>query len=158
RWSRLRLQQSFGRAVLVLERINTPEPPRYLVFLAFFLVLGFLIMSAEIFSAAINKDARFLAILVHDCFVAFLALANFFFDSKDLIATGLVLDGGLGRFRHILHLDLRFFVRRLRHHSKGEASADDSCCNQFPGFHVIFSLTPFRLDSLNLYSADAYPS
>src|SRR6478609_4597947 len=146
-----------SRAVLVLERINTPEPPRYLlfVFLAFFLVLGFLIMSAEVFSAAINKDARFLAILVHDCFVAFLALASFFFDSKDLIATGLVLDGGLGRFGHILHLDLRFFMRRLRHHSKGEASADDSCCNQFPGFHVIFSLTPFRLDSLNLYSADA---
>jgi len=46
-------------------------------------------------------------------------------------------------------------MRRLRHHSKGEASADDSCCNQFPGFHVIFSLTPFRLDSLNIYSADA---
>jgi len=43
-------------------------------------------------------------------------------------------------------------MRRLRHHSKGEASADDSCCNQFPGFHVIFSLTPFRLDSLNIYS------
>src|SRR5438309_657359 len=149
-------RQSFGGAVLVLERIDAPEPPRYLisVFLAFFL-LGLLIMSAEIFSAAINKDARFLAILVHDCFVAFLALASFFFDSKDLIATGLVLDGGLVRFRHILHLDLRFFVRRLRHHSKGEASADDSCCNQFPGFHVIFSLTPFRLDSLNLYSADA---
>jgi hypothetical protein len=79
---------------------------------------------------------------------------GFFFDSKDLIATGLVLDGGLSRFRHILHLDLRFFMRRLRHHSKGEASADDSCCNQFPGFHVIFSLTPFRLDSLNLYSVD----
>src|SRR5205807_7451542 len=66
-WSR----QSFGGAVLVLERIDAPEPPRYLisVFLAFFL-LGLLIMSAEIFSAAINKDARFLAILVHDCFVA----------------------------------------------------------------------------------------
>jgi hypothetical protein len=47
-------------------------------------------------------------------------------------------------------------MRRLRHHSKGEASADDSCCNQFPGFHVIFSLTPFRLDSLNLYSADGF--
>src|SRR6266404_2675933 len=136
---------------------NTPEPPRYLilVFLALFLLLGFLIMSAQIFSAAIDKDARFLAILVHDCYVAFLALASFFFDSKDLIVTGLVLDGGLGRFRHILHLDLRFFMRRLRHHSKGEASADDSCCNQFPGFHVIFCLIPFRLDSLNLYSVDA---
>jgi hypothetical protein len=151
----VQLRQSFGRAVLVLERINTPEPPRYLVFvfLAFFLVLGFLIMSAEVFSAAINKETRFLAILVHDCFVAFLALASFFFDSKDLIATGLLLDGGLGRFRHILHLDLRFFMRRLRHHSKGEASADDSCCNQFPGFHVIFSLTPFRLDLFGGYFA-----
>src|SRR4029077_11655436 len=139
RWSRLRLRQSFPRAVLVLERINTPEPPRYLVFvfLAFFLVLGFRIMNAEVFSAAINKDARFLAILVHDCFVAFLALTSFFLDAKDLIVTGLFLDSGLGRFRYILHLDLRFFMRRLRHHSKGEASADDSCCNQFPGFHVI---------------------
>src|SRR6478672_5620251 len=114
RWSRLRLRQNFGRAVLVLERINTPEPPRYLVFvfLAFFLVLGFLIMSAEVFSAAINKDTRFLAILVHHCFVAFLALASFFFDSKDLIVTSLFLDSGLSGLRHVLHLDLRFFVRR----------------------------------------------
>src|SRR5438067_13119063 len=41
-----------GPAVLVLERINTPEPPRYLVFvfLAFFLVLGFLIVSAKVFA------------------------------------------------------------------------------------------------------------
>src|SRR5260370_20101524 len=123
------------------------------VFVAFCLVRGFLIMSAEVFSAAINKETRFLAILVHDCFVAFLALASFFLDAKDLIATSLFLNGGLGRFRHILHLDLRFFMRRLRHHSKGEASADDSCCNQFPGFHVIFSLTTFGLDSLNLYPA-----
>src|SRR5438046_3034154 len=143
--------------VLVLERINTPEPPRYLVFvfLAFFLVLGFLIVSAKVFAIGIDLDGCFLAILAHDCVVAFLALASFFFDSKDLIATGLVLDGGLGRFRHILHLDLRFFMRRLRHHSKGEASADDSCGNYVPRFHVIYSLTPFRLDSLNLYSTDA---
>ena len=126
-WSRV-ASESSGVGSGANEHSRTP---RYLMlmFLAFFLVLGFLIMSAEVFPASINKDARFLAILVHDCFVAFLALASFFFDSKDLIVTGLVLDGGLGRFRHILHLDLRFFMRRLRHHSKGEASADDSCDN-----------------------------
>ena len=60
-----------GATVLVLERINTPEPPRYLilVFLAFFFLLGFLIMSAEVFSFAIDLDGRFLAILAHDCSV-----------------------------------------------------------------------------------------
>ena len=60
-----------GATVLVLERINTPEPPRYLVFvfLAFFLLLGFLIMSAEVFSLAVDLDGRFLAILAHDCVV-----------------------------------------------------------------------------------------
>jgi hypothetical protein len=58
-------------AVLVLERINTPEPPHYLilVFLAFFLVLGFLIMSAEEFATGINPDGCFLAILAYDCVV-----------------------------------------------------------------------------------------
>ena len=120
-----------GATVLVLERINTPEPPRYLilVFLAFFLLLGFFIMSAEVFSLAIDLDGCFLAILAHDRVVDFLALASFFFDSKDLIVASLLLDGGLGRLRQILHLDLRFFMRRLRHYPEGEASADDSCCN-----------------------------
>src|SRR5438132_11135727 len=109
-----------GWAFLVLERINTPEAPRYslLVFLAFFLLLSFLIMSAEVFSLAVDLDGCFLAILAHDRFVDFLALASFFFDSKDLIVASLVLDGGLGRLWQILHLDLRFFVR-LRHHPKG---------------------------------------
>jgi hypothetical protein len=88
-------------AVLVLERINTPEPPRYLIllFLAFFLVLGFFVMSAEVFSLAIDLDGYFLPILAHDCIVAFLAFASFFFDSKDLIVASLLLDGGLGRLR-----------------------------------------------------------
>src|SRR5947199_2524666 len=92
--------RSLPAVVLVLERINTPEPPRYLmlVFLAFFLVLGFLIMSAEVFSAGIDLDGCFLAIFAHDCFVAFLALASFFFDSKDLIVASLFFDGGLGCF------------------------------------------------------------
>jgi len=60
-----------GATVLVLERINTPEPPRYLilVFLAFFFLLGFLIVSAEVFSFAIDLDGRFFAILAHDCSV-----------------------------------------------------------------------------------------
>src|SRR5438128_3084659 len=104
---------------------------RYLIllFLAFFLVLGFLIMGAEVFSLGVDLDGYFLPILAHDCIVAFLAFASFFFDSKDLIVASLLLDGGLRRLRQILHLDLRFFMRRLRHHPKGEASADDSCCN-----------------------------
>jgi hypothetical protein len=125
------LYASRGATVLVLERINTPEPPRYLilVFLAFFLVLGFLIMSTEVFAIGIDLDGCFLAILAHDCFEEFLALASFFFDSKDLIVPSLFLDGSLGRLRQILHLDLRFFMRRLRHHPKGEASADDSYGN-----------------------------
>jgi hypothetical protein len=117
-------------AVLVLERINTPEP-RYLilVFLAFFLLLGFFIMSAEEFAIGIDLDGCFFAILVHDRLVAFLPFASFFLDSKDLIVPSLFLDGSLGRLRQILHLDLRFLMRRLRNHPKGEASADNSYGN-----------------------------
>src|SRR5436190_8149731 len=117
--------------VLVLERINTPEPPRYLtlIFLAFSLVLGFLVMSAKVLTVTINEDACFLPIFAHDCFVAFLAFASFLFDPKNLLVAGFFLNGGLGRLRHILHFDLRFLVRRLCQCTKGQTGADYSSCD-----------------------------
>lgn len=126
--------------VLVLERINTPEPRCYLilVFLAFFVVLSFLIVSAKIFSLTINEDGCFLSILTHDRFVALLAFASFFFDPKNLIVAGLFLHRGLGGLGHILHFDLRFLVRRLCQCTKGEAGADNSRCNQVPCFHMLY--------------------
>src|SRR5690242_20632592 len=148
---------SFAAPLGVLECKNTPEPPRNLLISMFiclfgFFVLGLLVMSTEIFSSRIDLNRRFLAVLVYDCLVTFLAFASFFFDSKDLIAASFVLDGGLDRRRQILHLDLRFFMFRLRRHAKGEASADYSCCNKVLRFHGYSYLTVVRLNLLKFCS------
>ena len=81
-------------------------------------------MSAEVLSARIDLDGRFLTVFVYDCLVTFLAFASFFFDPKDLIVVSFILNSGLDRRRQVLHLDLRFLVMRRGRHAKGEASAD----------------------------------
>jgi hypothetical protein len=106
----------------------------FLCFLGF-LVLGLLIMSAEVLAARIDLDGRFLAVFVYDCLVTLLAFASFFFDPKDLIVASFIFNGGLDRRRQVLHLDLGFFMIRLGRHAKGEAGADYSCCNEVLRFH-----------------------
>src|SRR6266550_1549086 len=117
-----------------------------------FLVLGLLIMGAEVFAARIDLDGRFLAVLVYDCLVRLLAFASFFFDPKDLITASFILNGGLNSRRQVLHLDLCFFVFRLCRHAKGEAGADYSCCNKVLRFHGYPYLTVVRPNLLKFYS------
>jgi hypothetical protein len=102
-----------------------------LVFLCLlaFSVLGLLVVSPEILAARIDLDGRFLTVLVHNGLVTFLPLTSLFFDPKDLIASSFLLNGGLHRRWHVLHLDLRFLMFGLSRHPKREASADYPRCN-----------------------------
>jgi hypothetical protein len=118
-------------------------------------MLGLLIMSADVIAGRIDLDGRFFAVLVYDCLVALLAFASLFFDPEDLIAASFILNGGLDRFRQVLHLDLRFLMFRLRRHAKGESSADYSCCNKVLRFHGYSYLTMVRPNLMKFYSVNA---
>ena len=108
-------------------------------------------MSADVLAGCIDSDGRFLAVLVYDCFVTLLAFASFFFDAKDLIAASFIPNGGLDRRRHVLHLDLRFFVMRLGRRAKGKASADYSCCDKVLRFHGFSIFDPLGAEFLQFF-------
>ncbi len=116
-----------------------------------FVVLGFFIVSAEVLAGRIDSNRRFLAILAYDRLITLLVFASLFFDPKDLIAAGLILNGGLDRCRQVLHFDLRFFVFRLCRHAEGEGSADYSCCNKVLRFHGYSFFDPLGAEFLQFF-------